>query len=147
MEYLEYLIDDVDRKIMQLLQRNARMPISQISKEVSMSQPSVKERIMKLEERNIISGYSAVFNLRNLNRGTTTFILFKTEHCQDIVDFCEGAREVTDLYRISGEYNYLIKVQTTSIEELAQLQDTLTKFGVSKSHISMKNMIENRILL
>jgi len=144
---MENLIDDVDRKIMQLLQSNARMPISQISKEVSMSQPSVKERILKLEERNIISGYSAVFNLRNLNRGTTTFILFKTEHCQDIIDFCGRAKKVTDLYRISGEYNYLIKVQTTTIEELAQFQDALTKIGVSKSHISMKNIIENRILL
>lgn len=144
---VENLIDDVDRKIMQLLQRNARMPVSQISKEVSMSQPSVKERILKLEDRNIITGYSAVFNLRNLSRGTTTFLLFKTEHCQDIVEFCEDSQVVTDLYRISGEYNYLIKVQTTTIEDLTHFQDALTKFGVSKSHISMKNIIENRILL
>ncbi|ACS98905.1 Lrp/AsnC family transcriptional regulator [Paenibacillus sp. JDR-2] len=143
----EYAMDEVDRRIMQLLQLNARMPVSQISKEVSMSQPSVKERIMKLEEKGVISGYSAVLNLRNLNRGTTTFILFKTEQCQEFVDFCETAMEVTDLYRISGEYNYLIKVQTASIEELALFQDSLTGIGVSKSHISMKNIIENRILL
>ncbi|WP_268624298.1 Lrp/AsnC family transcriptional regulator [Paenibacillus alvei] len=144
---MENGFDDIDQKIMQLLQRNARMSISQISKEVSMSQPSVKERMIKLEEKNIISGYKAEFNLRNLNRGTTTFILLKTERCQEVVDFCEHAREVTDLYRISGEYNYLIKVQTASIEELAQFQDDLAKIGVSKSHISMKNILENRVLL
>ncbi|MDT8978674.1 Lrp/AsnC family transcriptional regulator [Paenibacillus sp. chi10] len=144
---MENGFDDIDQKIMQLLQRNARMSISQISKEVSMSQPSVKERMIKLEEKNIISGYTAEFNLRNLNRGTTTFILLKTEQCQEVVDFCENAKEVTDLYRISGEYNYLIKVQTASIEELAQFQDDLAKIGVSKSHISMKNILENRVLL
>lgn len=144
---MENGFDDIDQKIMQLLQRNARMSISQISKEVSMSQPSVKERMIKLEEKNIISGYKAEFNLRNLNRGTTTFILLKTEQCQEVVDFCENAKEVTDLYRISGEYNYLIKVQTASIEELAQFQDNLAKIGVSKSHISMKNILENRVLL
>jgi len=144
---MENGFDDIDQKIMQLLQRNARMSISQISKEVSMSQPSVKERMIKLEEKNIISGYTAEFNLRNLNRGTTTFILLKTERCQEVVDFCENAKEVTDLYRISGEYNYLIKVQTASIEELAQFQDALAKIGVSKSHISMKNILENRVLL
>lgn len=144
---MENGFDDIDQKIMQLLQRNARMSISQISKEVSMSQPSVKERMIKLEEKNIISGYKAEFNLRNLNRGTTTFILLKTERCQEVVDFCENAKEVTDLYRISGEYNYLIKVQTASIEELAQFQDDLAKIGVSKSHISMKNILENRVLL
>ncbi|MBG9734446.1 Lrp/AsnC family transcriptional regulator [Paenibacillus alvei] len=144
---MENGFDEIDQKIMQLLQRNARMSISQISKEVSMSQPSVKERMVKLEEKNIISGYTAEFNLRNLNRGTTTFILLKTERCQEVVDFCEHAKEVTDLYRISGEYNYLIKVQTASIEELAQFQDDLAKIGVSKSHISMKNILENRVLL
>ncbi|MNI75497.1 AsnC family protein [compost metagenome] len=55
--------------------------------------------------------------------------------------------EVTDLFRISGEYNYLIKVQTASIEELAEFQDSLIKFGPSKSHISLKNILENRVLL
>jgi len=144
---MENGFDDIDQKIMKLLQHNARMSISQISKEVSMSQPSVKERMIKLEEKNIISGYTAEFNLRNLNRGTTTFILLKTERCQEVVDFCENANEVTDLYRISGEYNYLIKVQTASIEELAQFQDNLAKIGVSKSHISMKNILENRVFL
>lgn len=144
---MEHLMDDIDKKIMQLLQYNARMPISQISKEVSMSQPSVKERIIKLEERNIISGYHTAFNLRDLNRGTTTFILIKTEHCQELTDFCSNAMEVTDLFRISGEYNYLIKVQTSTIEALAEFQDHLIKFGPSKSHISLKNILENRVLL
>ncbi|OZQ70579.1 AsnC family transcriptional regulator [Paenibacillus sp. VTT E-133280] len=144
---MEHLMDDIDKKIMQLLQYNARMPISQISKEVSMSQPSVKERIIKLEARNIISGYHTAFNLRDLNRGTTTFILIKTEHCQELTDFCNNAMEVTDLFRISGEYNYLIKVQTSTIEVLAEFQDHLIKFGPSKSHISLKNILENRVLL
>jgi len=144
---MEHPMDDIDKKIMALLQYNARMSISQISKEVSMSQPSVKERILKLEEKNIIAGYNTVFNLREMNRGTTTFILIKTEHCKEITDFCEHAMEVTDLFRISGEYNYLIKVQTASIEELAEFQDSLIKFGPSKSHISLKNILENRVLL
>ncbi|MCU6795067.1 Lrp/AsnC family transcriptional regulator [Paenibacillus sp. WQ 127069] len=144
---MDHLIDDIDKKIMQLLQHHARMSISQISKEISMSQPSVKERILKLEEKKIISGYGTVFNLRELNRGTTTFILIKTERCQELVDFCKEAREVTDLFRISGEFNYLIQVQTASIEELAEFQDSLVELGPSKSHISMKNIFENRILL
>lgn len=99
---MQHQMDDIDHKIMKLLQHDARITISQISKEISMSQPSVKERMTKLEERGIISGYNAVFNLRELNRGTTTFILVKTEHCQELIDFCKAAKEVTDLFRISG---------------------------------------------
>ncbi|MEJ3718699.1 Lrp/AsnC family transcriptional regulator [Paenibacillus polymyxa] len=144
---MQHQMDDIDHKIMKLLQHDARITISQISKEISMSQPSVKERMTKLEERGIISGYNAVFNLRELNRGTTTFILVKTEHCQELIDFCKAAKEVTDLFRISGEFNYLIKVQSSSVEEIADFQDSLVKLGPSKSHICMKNILENRVLL
>ena len=73
--------------------------------------------------------------------------LLKTEHCQELVDFCEKAKEVTDLFRISGEFNYLIKIQTASVEEIAEFQDSLVKLGLSKSHICMKNILENRVLL
>ncbi|BBH22993.1 hypothetical protein Back11_43380 [Paenibacillus baekrokdamisoli] len=100
-----------------------------------------------MEDKKIISEYCTVFNLRDLNRGTTTFILIKTEHCQALVDFCEEAEEVTDLFRISGEFNYLIKVQTASVEELAEFQDSLVHIGPSKSHICLKNILENRVLL
>ncbi|ETT50079.1 Lrp/AsnC family transcriptional regulator [Paenibacillus sp. FSL R7-0313] len=144
---MEHIIDEIDQQIMRLLQHHARIPVAQISKEINMSQPSVKERILKLEERGVITGYSTIYNLARLNRGTTTFILLKTEHCDELVQFCEQAIEVTDVYRISGEYNYLIKVQTASIEELAEFQDSLVKLGPSKSHISMKNIMENRVLL
>ncbi|MBP2002279.1 DNA-binding Lrp family transcriptional regulator [Paenibacillus shirakamiensis] len=144
---MEHFIDEIDKKILQLLLHNARMSVAQISKEITMSQPSVKERMLKLEDKQIINGYRADLNLKNLHRGTTTFILLKTEQCQNLVDFCEEAKEVTDLYRISGEYNYLIKVQTASIEELADFQDSLIQLGPSKSHISMKNIMEHRIML
>jgi DNA-binding Lrp family transcriptional regulator len=55
--------------------------------------------------------------------------------------------EVTDLFRISGEYNYLIKVQAASVEELADSQDLSVQLGPLKSHICLKNIFENRVLL
>lgn len=110
-------------------------------------EPAVKERIMKLEEKGFITGYRTEFNLQRLERGTTSFILMKTEQCQALADFCEQAPEVTDLHRISGEFNYLIKVKTTSVEELADFQDSIASMGPSKSLISLKNLLENRVVL
>lgn len=145
--YMEDWMDETDYHIMRLLQHNARISISQISKEVSMSQPSVRERIKRLEEKGIIVGYTATYRHQALGRGTTAFFLIKTEQCQALVDFCERTPVVTDMYRISGEYNYMIKVQTATIEDIGQFQDSIIKFGPSKSLISLKNLIENRILL
>ncbi|TRC46210.1 Lrp/AsnC family transcriptional regulator, partial [Mannheimia haemolytica] len=79
-----------------------------------------------------------------MERGTNAFILLKTELCRQLEAFCEQAPEVSDLVRISGEYNYLIKLQVPSVKELAEFQDAIMKFGPSKSHIGTKNIIENR---
>ncbi|WP_235338204.1 Lrp/AsnC family transcriptional regulator [Paenibacillus wulumuqiensis] len=137
-------IDEMDLKIMQKLQQNGRITAAQLSKELNLSAPSIRERIIRLEESGVITGYSAIFNWAKLDRSMTTFIMVKTERCQEIVDFCEQALEVTDLHRISGEYNYMIKVQTSSMQELANFQERLVQFGPSKSQVSMKNIIEDR---
>jgi len=144
---MEQWMDETDYHIMRLLQQNARISISQISKEVSMSQPSVRERIKRLEEKDIISGYTTTYRHQALGRGTTAFFLIKTEQCQELVDFCEQTPVVTDMFRSSGEYNYMIKVQTAPIENIGQFQDSIIKFGPSKSLISLKNLIENRLIL
>ncbi|WP_088549653.1 Lrp/AsnC family transcriptional regulator [Paenibacillus aquistagni] len=144
---MEDWMDETDVRIMRLLQQNARISISHISKEVSMSQPSVRERMKRLEERGIITGYTATYQRQALDRGTTAFFLIKTEQCQALADFCEHSPAVTDMHRISGEYNYMITVQTASIEEVGQFQDAVIKFGPSKSLISLKNLIENRIII
>ncbi|MEJ8305780.1 Lrp/AsnC family transcriptional regulator [Saccharibacillus sacchari] len=139
-------IDDTDRRIMQLLRENARMTIAQIGREVSMSQPSVKERIAKLEDKGILGGYAAVLGMSELHRGTTAFVLLNTERCKELADFCLAASEVTDLHRIGGDFNYLITVRTSSIEELTAFQERLVVFGPSKLHVSLKKMLENRVL-
>lgn len=139
-------LDVVDYKIMEILQKNARIPISKISQKVAMSQPSVKERISKLEEQKIILSYNTVLNPDKLDKGVTAFILFKTEKCQSFIEFCKDSKEVSELHRISGDFNYLIKVQTISIETLADFQDSLSEYGSSKSLISMKNHIESRLV-
>ncbi len=54
--------DDTDRKIMNLLHTNARMPVAEIGRHISMTQPAVRERIQKLEEQGIITAYKAKFD-------------------------------------------------------------------------------------
>ncbi|MBI0392536.1 Lrp/AsnC ligand binding domain-containing protein [Thermoactinomyces sp. CICC 24226] len=85
--------------------------------------------------------------MHNLNRGTTSFMLVKTEHCHAFIDFCKEAEAVTDLFRISGEFNYLVKIQTATVEEVADIQDAIAKLGHTKSLICLKNIFENRVVL
>ncbi|TCW41698.1 AsnC-like helix-turn-helix protein [Laceyella sacchari] len=98
-------------------------------------------------DKKIISGYHAALNMHNLNRGTTSFMLVKTEHCLAFIDFCKETEAVTDLFRISGEFNYLVKIQTATAEEIAEFQDAIAKLGHTKSLICLKNIFENRVVL
>jgi DNA-binding Lrp family transcriptional regulator len=139
------LIDETDQKIMKLLQQDARMPLAKISQHISMSPPSVKERITKLEEKGIITGYQATFDLDKLDRGMTTFLMLKTEKCQRFIELCRKSKWITDLYRISGEYNFLLKIQTNSLLELKEIQNDLMEYGPSKSFIGMEQLISNQV--
>ena len=57
-----FLMDDLDRKILSLLAKNARMPVKEIAEQVALTSPAVSSRIHKLETDGIISGYTVVLN-------------------------------------------------------------------------------------
>jgi len=138
-------LDEIDLKIMNLLYDNARMPVSEIGRVISMTQPAVKERINKLEEQGVIAAYKTKFEPSKINKNIQTFIMFKTRQCNDFIQFCHSSSEVTDLYRISGEFNYMMKVMVDSMETLASFLDSLMKFGLSSPLIVLKNEFEEKI--
>ncbi|MFD7521876.1 Lrp/AsnC family transcriptional regulator [Paenibacillus chitinolyticus] len=136
--------DDTDRKIMNLLHTNARMPVAEIGRHISMTQPAVRERIHKLEEQGIITAYKAKFDPGKLDRGIQAFMLFKTVKCREFVRYCDSSPEVAELYRISGEFNYMLKTRSESMESLAEFQDTMMVFGVSNTLMIMHAHVEDK---
>jgi len=138
-------LDEIDHKIMNLLFENARISVSEIGRIISMTQPAVKERINKLEDQGVIAAYRTKFEPSKINKNIQVFIMFKTSQCSDFVQFCNSAPEVTDLYRISGEFNYMMKVMIDSMDSLATFLDSLMKFGLSSPLIVLKNEFEEKI--
>jgi len=138
-------LDEIDHKIMNLLYENARISVSEIGRIISMTQPAVKERINKLEDQGVIAAYRTKFEPSKINKNIQVFIMFKTSQCSDFVQFCNSAPEVTDLYRISGEFNYMMKVMIDSMDSLAAFLDSLMKFGLSSPLIVLKNEFEEKI--
>jgi Lrp/AsnC family transcriptional regulator, leucine-responsive regulatory protein len=96
-----------------------------------MTQPAVKERVRRLEEQGIITGYHASISQEKLGKHTTAFVMFRTKQCAAFIDFCKQSPEVTDMYRISGEYNYMLKVVTRSTEELVAFSERTGDFDFS----------------
>ena len=110
-----------------------------------MTQPAVKERMNKLEDQGVIAAYRTKFEPSKINKNIQAFIMFKTSQCSDFIQYCNAAPEVTDLYRISGEFNYMMKVMSDSMDSLAAFLDSLMQFGLSSPLIVLKSEFEEKL--
>ena len=133
-------IDEIDAKILRLLQAKGRMKRNRIAEEVGLSVPSVSERMRKLEERGIITGYHAIVNAKRMHIDITAFIRVMVENSDDYPQFVEKAsklEEVLEVHSVTGDGSHILKVRTkntTTLEQLlANLQSWPSVHGTSTS--------------
>jgi Lrp/AsnC family leucine-responsive transcriptional regulator len=146
-------MDALDHRILQLLQANGRATQLEISRDVGLSQPAVAERIRKLEERQIILGYTARLDAVKLGRDITAFIGVNIEHPKYFPEFSERVLkmpEVLECHRVAGEDSYLLKVKSSNTRTLDQLLvGTLRTIpGVTRTHttIVLSSIKEDTVL-
>ena len=133
-------IDEIDAKILRLLQERGRMKRNRIAEEVGLSVPSVSERMRKLEERGIITGYHAIVDAKRMHIDITAFIRVMVENSDDYPQFvnkASGLDEVLEVHSVTGDGSHILKVRTrntTTLEQLlANLQSWPSVHGTSTS--------------
>jgi Lrp/AsnC family transcriptional regulator len=114
-------VDQTDREILACLQADATMPVAEIARRVGLSSTPCWRRIQKLEESKIIRGRVALLDSRKLNVGMTAFVSIRTnQHSLAWLEtFAATVREmpeVVELYRMSGEIDYLLRVVVPDID-------------------------------
>ncbi len=138
---MPHSIDEIDAKILELLQRSGRMKRSDVAEEVDLSISAVSERMRKLEERGVIEGYTAVADAKRLRLDITAFIRVSvdgSEHYPNFVDQVTDMEHVLELHSITGEGSHLMKVRvkdTTYLERF--LSEIQALSGVSKTTTSI----------
>jgi Lrp/AsnC family transcriptional regulator len=113
-------LDDLDRKILNLLQTDATLPVATIAERVGLSTSPCWRRIQKLEEDGIIKARVAVLDPDRLNVGVTVFVAVRTsQHDLGWLErFAAAVRdfpEVVEFYRMSGDVDYLLRVVVPDI--------------------------------
>ena len=107
-------LDDIDRKILDLLQRDARMTNAAIAAEVGLTAPSVFERIRKLEQRGVIRGYTINVDPSALGRTLTAFIRLTVaydERQDPGIQAISGDPDVLECYSVAGEDCFIVKTK------------------------------------
>ena len=126
-------MDDLDRKILSLLAKNARMPVKEIAEQVALTSPAVSSRIHKLETDGIISGYTVVLN-RPADRVYVDALISLSvtpSHRDELVELMQNSKEVLQCYHVTGAYTFLIKVSCGSMPQLEHLILQFQKLGTS----------------
>lgn len=135
-------MDDVDRQIVDLLQGNARLTQQQIARKVGLSQPTVADRIRKLEEAKVILGYTAQVDPRTLGQDITAFVGVTIEHPRFFDGFARkvlAMPEVLECHRVAGSDSYLLKLRTETSRTLDRLlvEGLRTIPGVTRTHTTI----------
>jgi Lrp/AsnC family leucine-responsive transcriptional regulator len=118
------MIDDIDRKILNIIQSDARASHSEIAKAVGMATSAVFERIRKLEKRGIIQGYETRINPKALDLGLVAFIFIQArEHIgkMETGKLLAHIPEILEIHDVAGEDCYLVKVRVADTEALGSL--------------------------
>lgn len=145
---MEHKLDNIDKKIIAILQINARTPVKEIAKEVFLSSPAVSARIDHLEKSGVITGYHAQLNPEFLGYHIKAFINLEVEPFQkkEFYPFIQRIPNVIECNCVTGEYSMLIEVGFQSTVELDHFINVLQKFGRTKTLIVFSTSVEHRNL-
>lgn len=117
--------DEIDKKILNILQERGRITNANLATEVGLSPPPMLERVKKLEKNGVIERYVALLDPKKVNRSTIVYVsLTVARHRVKSFDLVNQElnkfSEVLEIYHISGEEDYLIKVVVQDIQEYEQ---------------------------
>jgi Lrp/AsnC family leucine-responsive transcriptional regulator len=118
------MIDEIDKKILNKLQENARISNAQIARELNLAPSGIHERIKRLERQGIIRGYHASLDAERMGFGVTAFLLIRTEDPLGPLSSAERLakiEEVQEVHHIAGEDCYLVKLRCSGNEDLGRL--------------------------
>ena len=141
-------MDSIDKAILALLQRDSETPVAEIAESVGLSPTPCWRRIKKLEEQGIIRRRVALADMKAVNLNLTAFVAVKTAHHTEgwLRDFAASiARipEVVEVYRMSGDIDYLLKVVCPDMAQFDRIYKrliTIADFSDVRSTFSMEEL-------
>lgn len=132
-------MEPADRRIVDLLRADGRMSYTDLGRAVGLSTSAVHQRVRRLEERKVITGYSATVDPAALGTPLTAFVsVTPLDHRapDDIPERLRGIEEVDACYSVAGDANYLLRVRVATPQALEGLLETLrTRAEVSSRTI------------
>lgn len=137
-------IDDIDKKILEILQSRAKITNARLSEEIGLSPAPTLERVKKLEQMGVITSYHAKLNTEKIGLGVTTFVLatltgHNRANIEGFIDEINKIPEVVECHHITGAGDFILKVIAKDIASYQKLM--LEKVSDIKQVDNMQSMV------
>lgn len=141
-----YEMDAIDRKLLDMLQENARMPIKDLAEKVFLSSPAVSARIHNLEKEGYILGYQAQVDPLKLGYHVKAFINLEVDPSDKstFYPYIKERKNVIECNCVTGDYSMIIEGLFHSTDELDQFINEIQRFGKTKTLIVFSTSVERR---
>jgi Lrp/AsnC family leucine-responsive transcriptional regulator len=149
-EASQKLLDPIGLRIIDELQRNARLPLTELGRRVGLSTPAVMERVRRLEEANVILGYRARINPSLIGYSIHAFITLDNVDGPTLPKLGRITRalpEVLECHRLTGEKSFILRVVAASISDLERIIDRLSPFVATSTSLVLSTTLFDRILV
>lgn len=145
-------LDRLDRKILDLLQKDARLPMTELAQRIGLSATPCTERVRRLEREGVITGYHARVNPHALGKSLLVFVEIKlSAKSGDVFDRVKKeilfVPEVMECHLVSGDFDYLVKARIREMSEYRRLLGNillkLPSAAESRSYVVMEELKES----
>lgn len=141
-----FTADGVDRALLAELQRDGRQSIAELARTVHMSNSAVAERVRRLEEAGVVSGYRAVVDPERLGYTILAFLRLRYPSSQykPLHDLLAITPEVVEAHHVTGDDCFILKVVATSMRHLEQVSGTIGSLGSVTTSIAYSSTVPAR---
>lgn len=142
------MLDQIDWKILKNLQENARISYAELGRKINLTTPAVIERIRKLEDAGIITGYRAEIDTAKVGLPITAFLRMSISgvNYSHIIEVAEESNEVLECHRGTGSDSFIMKVAVADVGHLQKLIDKLTPYGITTTSIVLSSPVKTRVI-
>ncbi|MBS4201718.1 Lrp/AsnC family transcriptional regulator [Bacillus sp. FJAT-49732] len=142
-------MDQIDIDMIRLLQLDGRISISELSKKLALSRPSVSERLKRLQEKGIIEGFFALVPPAAVGKKLLVMIELSELRVslEEFERMIANEPDVIECHRATGHVHYYIKAALNGTDELTRLIENFIPFGSTRTSILLGSPIDRRVIL
>jgi Lrp/AsnC family leucine-responsive transcriptional regulator len=141
-------LDEANLKLLAELQADGRLSFAELGRRVGLSPPAVAERVARLEETGVITGYRAEVDPRalGLTLGAVVRIRPAPRELHKVAELAQRTPEIVECHRITGEDCYFMKAWVRDVDHLEEVIDQFAVYGQTTTSIMQKSPVKGRPL-